>query len=297
MDYASSLPTSQLRDFIALLKPRVMSLVVFTGIAGLLLAPGAIHPFLAVVAIVCIALGSGAAGAINMWYECDIDSRMRRTENRPLPAGRLSPQAAIEFAVTIAFSSVFIMAVAINLLAAFFLLCAILFYVFVYTIWLKPITPQNIVIGGAAGAFPPLIGWTAVTNEVSLFPIILFLIIFMWTPPNLWALSLFRCDDYVKAGIPMLPAVKGKEETRRYILLYTLALIPVVFLPSLLGYSGIFYSISALILNLIFLWRAYVLYKRTDDTYAIAMFRFSIVYLFAIFFALIIDKLILTLLL
>jgi len=280
-----------IKDYISLLKPRVMSLVVFTGFVGLFLAPGSIHPFLAVIAIFCIALGSGAAGAINMWYERDIDAVMERTKSRPIPAGRMPPENALDFALVSAFASVFIMAFAVNLAAAGLLLTAILFYVFVYTIWLKPRTPQNIVIGGAAGAFPPMIGWAAVTSDITLMPILLFAIVFMWTPPHFWALSLYRCKDYAKAGIPMLPVVVGNKRTSIHMLLYTFLLAPVTLAPVMLGYCGLLYLVTALYLNARFIYCACQVVRRGDEKSARKMFGFSLLYLFALFVALIADHL------
>jgi len=281
---------ASVRDYFSLLKPRVMSLVVFTGFCGMILAPGHIHPFIAAIAVFCIALGSGAAGAINMWYESDIDALMQRTRNRPIPAGRMCPETAIEFACVMAFASVFIMAVAVNLLSAFFLLNAILFYVFIYTIWLKRITPQNIVIGGAAGAFPPLIGWAAVTNSISIDAVILFAIIFLWTPPHFWALALYKSDDYAKAGIPMLPVVKGNEVTRRQILLYSVILVTTTFLPYYTGMSGKIYLAGVTILDIILLKLVWQINKVYSEQLAKKLFGFSILYLFSIFSLAVIDK-------
>ncbi|MGH6618226.1 MAG: heme o synthase, partial [Alphaproteobacteria bacterium] len=217
-------PFGELGDYIALMKPRVMSLVVFTGLAGMLVAPGHLHWLLASVAVLCIAVGAGASGAINMWYDRDIDAVMERTRRRPLPLGRIAPEEALTFGVVLASGSVFLMGVAVNWTAAALLALTVLFYVFVYTIWLKRRTPQNIVIGGAAGAFPPMIGWAAVTGDVSLESFTLFALIFMWTPPHFWALSLYRCGDYAAAGVPMLPVVAGKTETKRQMLIYTILL-------------------------------------------------------------------------
>lgn len=282
----------QVGDYVRLLKPRVMTLVVFTGWIGLLLAPGNIHPVLAAIAVFCVALGSGAAGAINMWYERVSDARMERTKNRPLPAGRLSPESAIEFATICAFSSVFIMAVAINLAAAFMLSVAILFYVFVYTVWLKRRTPYNIVIGGAAGAFPPVIGWAAVTGEfASLEPWILCAIVFMWTPPHFWALSLYRCKDYASAGIPMLPVTHGKPHTKQQMLLYTIILAMTSCLPYVLGMSGVVYLAGVLWINSQFILHALKVLRceDNDDLPAKKMFRYSLFYLFVLFVLVIID--------
>ena len=280
----------RLSDYLALLKPRVMSLVVFTGFAGMAVAPGQLHPLLAAVAVLCIAVGAGAAGAINMWYERDIDALMERTRKRPIPAGRIAPDAALTFGVTLSLFSVMLMGVAVNWVAAALLALASGFYVFVYTVWLKRRTPQNIVIGGAAGAVPPMIGWAAVTGSVSLESFALFLIIFMWTPPHFWALALYREGDYAKAGVPMLPVVAGKAATRRQILIYTLLLVPLTFAPVVLGMAGIAYTAAATIMGLGFLVLAIqVLYERGERA-ALRMFRFSILYLFVLFAALIVGR-------
>ena len=241
--------SSRVRDYVDLLKPRVMSLVVFTGLVGVLIAPGHVHPFAAALAVLAIALGSGAAGAINMWYERDLDALMTRTANRPLPAGRVAPDDALGLGVLLSIFSVLLMAVATNYVAAALLAAAILFYVFIYTIWLKRRTPQNIVIGGAAGAFPPMIGWAAITGDVSAVGIALFLLIFLWTPPHFWALALYRSDDYRRAGVPMLPVVAGPRETKRQMLLYTLVLLPVALAPTLLGAVGWVYGAVALAMS------------------------------------------------
>jgi heme o synthase len=276
-------------DYLALLKPRVMSLVAFTGFAGLVVAPGSLHPLLAAVAVLCIAVGAGAAGAINMWYDRDIDALMRRTRKRPIPAGRLAPDEALAFGVTLSLFSVVVMGVAVNWTAAALLALASAFYVFVYTVWLKRRTPQNIVIGGAAGAFPPMIGWAAVTGGVSVEAMALFLIIFVWTPPHFWALALYRADDYAKAGVPMLPVVAGKAETRRQVLIYTSLLVPLSFAPLLLGMAGIAYGAAAAVMGARFLLLAVrVLHERGELT-ARRMFRFSILYLFVLFAAMIVE--------
>jgi protoheme IX farnesyltransferase len=282
--------SSRIGDYIALLKPRVMSLVVFTGFVGLVVAPGSLHPFLAAVAVLCIAVGAGAAGAINMWYDRDIDALMERTRKRPIPAGRVAPDEALAFGVTLSLFSVMLMGVAVNWTAAALLALASGFYVFVYTVWLKRRTPQNIVIGGAAGAFPPMIGWAAVTGAVSLESISLFLIIFMWTPPHFWALSLFRAGDYAKAGVPMLPVVAGKAETRRQILIYTLLLVPLSFAPLALGMAGIAYGATVALMGTRFLMLAVEVLRDRDEHAACRMFRFSILYLFALFAALIVER-------
>ena len=266
-----------------------MSLVVFTGFAGLVAAPGALHPLLAAVAVLCIAVGAGAAGAINMWYDRDIDAVMQRTRHRPIPAGRVAPEEALAFGVTLSLFSVMLMGIAVNWTAAALLALANGFYVFVYTIWLKRRTPHNIVIGGAAGAFPPMIGWAAVTGAVSVESIALFLIIFMWTPPHFWALALYREGDYAKAGVPMLPVVAGKEETRRQILIYTALLVPLSLAPVALGMAGVIYGTVAAAMGGTFLWLALRVRRARDDASARRMFGFSILYLFALFAALIAE--------
>src|SRR6202035_413111 len=243
-------------DYVQILKPRVMSLVVFTGFVGLVVAPGHLHPVLAAIAVLCIAVGAGASGAINMWYDRDIDAVMRRTAMRPLPAGRMMPGEALGFGVVLAGGSGAAMGLAVNWAAAALLALTIAFYVFVYTIWLKRRTPQNIVIGGAAGAFPPLVGWAAVTGDIGWGAIALFLLIFLWTPPHFWALSLYRSDDYRRAGVPMLPVVAGPRETKRQMLLYTLVLLPVALAPTLLGAVGWFYGAVALAMSLAFIGHA-----------------------------------------
>ena len=244
---------STVQDFIALLKPRVMSLVVFTGAIGMFLAPGSIHPFIGMIAIMCIALASGASGAINMWYDADIDAIMERTKKRPIPSGKVSADEALSFGVITALFSVLLMWMATNVMAAMLLAAAILFYVFIYTIYLKRRTAQNIVIGGAAGSFPPMIGWAAVTGTVSFESVILFLIIFVWTPAHFWALALYKSEDYKKANVPMLPVVSGEKTTKINILLYTLLTVVVTFLPIIYGFQGVIYGVVAVILNLFFI--------------------------------------------
>ena len=286
------------RDLVALTKPRVMSLVVFTGLCGLIAARSAIHPVIAFTAVLCIALGAGAAGALNQWYEADLDAKMKRTAGRPLPAGRLDRQTALHFGVGLSVFSVVLMGLAANWLAAAWLAISILFYVFVYTIWLKPRTAQNIVIGGAAGAFPPLIGWAAATGGTPLLPWLLFAIIFLWTPPHFWALSLFVRTDYAKAGVPMLPVVAGLQVTRRHILLYTLPMIAAALAPWALGLAGWIYGATAALLNLAFLVLAIsVARNRATEPAAMApekrLFGFSILYLFALFAAIVVDRMVL----
>ena len=278
-------------DYIALLKPRVMSLVVFTGFAGLVVAPGEIHPLIGAVAVLCIAVGAGASGAINMWYDRDIETVMNRTCGRPIPRGAVSPDAALSFGGVLAVLSVTMMGIGVNWTAAGLLAFTIFFYVVIYTMWLKRRTPQNIVIGGAAGAFPPMIGWAAVTGDISLASISLFLLIFMWTPPHFWALSLFREGDYAKAGVPMMPVVAGQRATKRQMLIYTLLLAPIALVPAWLGVAGPVYAATAVGLNIAFIGHAIaVLREEKSHRAAKAMFGFSLLYLFGHFAALILDR-------
>jgi len=288
-------------DWIALLKPRVLTLVVFTGAIGLIIAPVKMNPVLALTAILCITIAAGAAGAINMWYDRDIDALMRRTANRPIPAGRIAPDSALAYGVFLAVFSVILMALATNLVAAAILAISIGFYVFIYTMWLKRRTPQNIVIGGAAGAFPAVIGWAAATGSVSLLPILLFLIAFFWTPPHFWSLSLYASGDYERAGVPMLPVVRGACHTRWNIFAYTLILVASTLLPWALGYMGIIYGLTALGLGAAFIYYALrVLTDKQDssgksltkDAPAKAAFKYSILYLFILFGACAVDRLI-----
>ena len=292
LDDATACQTAEgnARDYIELLKPRVMSLVVFTGLVGLWLAPGTLHPVLALTAMLCIAAGAGASGAINMWYDADIDGRMARTRGRPIPAGRIEPGAALGFGVTIAIGAVVLMGLAVNLMAAGLLALTVAFYVFVYTLWLKRRTPQNIVIGGAAGALPPVIGWAAVTGEVTLAPLLLFAIIFTWTPPHFWALSLYRAEEYQAAGVPMLPVVAGLAETRKQILIYTLVLVPISLSPWFMGYAGAVYGAGAALLGGLFTMFAVRLWRQSSERLARRTFAFSILYLFLIFALLLIDR-------
>ncbi len=277
-------------DFVALLKPRVMSLVAFTGLAGLVAAPGSAHPVVAAVAVLCIAVAAGASGAINMWHERDIDALMERTRDRPLPAGRMRAETALAFGVLLAGGSLMVMALGVNWTAAALLALAIFFYVFVYTIWLKRRTPQNIVIGGAAGAFPPMIGWAAVTGGVDLGGVALFALIFMWTPPHFWALSLYRRGDYENAGVPMLPVVAGARETRRQILLYTALLVPVSVTPWLAGAASAAWAAFAGAAGLVFLALALDLARTGSERSARRMFAFSILHLALLFGGLIVDS-------
>ena len=279
-------------DYIELMKPRVMSLVVFTALVGLVVAPGHVHPVIAVTALICIAVGAGAAGALNMWFDADIDARMGRTAARPIPAGRLLPGEALAFGLTLAGFSIVVLGLLVNVLAAALLALTIGFYVVVYTMWLKRSTPQNIVIGGAAGALPPLIGWTAVTGSIAIEPVVLFLIIFFWTPPHFWALSLYRAEDYARAGVPMLPVVAGARETRRQILLYTLVLSPLGLAPWILGYAGPAYGVVAAATGAIMIALAFRIRAETKGHAAAKqMFAFSILYLFLLFAMLLADRL------
>ena len=278
-------------DYIELMKPRVMSLVVFTAFVGLVLAPVHMHPVIAFTALLCIAVGAGAAGALNMWYDADIDARMARTAGRPIPAGRLARGEALAFGLTLAGFSVVVLGLLVNVLAAILLAVTIGFYVGIYTVWLKRLTPQNIVIGGAAGALPPVIGWTAATGGIAIEPFVLFLIVFLWTPPHFWALSLYRADDYARAGVPMLPVVAGAAETRRQILYYTVVLAPVAVAPWLLGYAGALYGVAAVLAGAALIGLA-VRVRGEAHGHAASkqMFGFSILYLFLLFAILLVDR-------
>jgi len=292
---ASPIPADW-RDFFALTKPRVMSLVIFTGLCGLLAAPERIHPVLAFTAILCIAVGAGGAAALNQWWEADLDAGMKRTAARPLPQGRMNRTDARDFGIAICAGSVLLMGLAIGWLAAAILAVSIIYYAVVYTIWLKPRTPQNIVIGGGAGAFPPLIGWVAATGHITLMPVLLFAIIFFWTPPHFWALALFVQSDYAKVGIPMMPVVAGEKSTRRQILIYAVLLLPLSVLPWWIGGAGRIYGISAVVLSLGFLALSVRVGLRTrsgpDDTMKPEkqLFGYSVIYLFALFGALVADR-------
>ena len=278
-------------DYVELMKPRVMSLVVFTAFVGLVLAPVPMHPVMAFTALLCITVGAGAAGVLNMWYDADIDARMARTAGRPIPRGRVTPGEAAGFGFTLAMFSVVSLGLFVNVLAAAMLAFTIFFYVVIYTIWLKRSTPQNIVIGGAAGALPPVIGWAAATGGVAVEPLVLFLIVFLWTPPHFWALSLYRADDYARAGIPMLPVVAGAAETRRQILRYTLVLAPVGVAPWLLGYVGAVYGITAVLAGSAMIALAIRVRGETRGHIASKqMFGFSILYLFLLFAMLLVDR-------
>jgi protoheme IX farnesyltransferase len=286
---------AEVGDYLALMKPRVMSLVVFTAFVGYAVAPGQVHPVIGFAALLCIAVGAGAAGALNMWYDADIDARMTRTASRPIPAGRVTPGEALAFGTTLAAFSVALLGLLVNAVAAGLLAFTILFYVGVYTMWLKRATPQNIVIGGAAGAFPPMIGWAAATGGLGVEPILLFLIIFFWTPPHFWALSLYRAEDYRRAGVPMLPVVYGGRETRRQILLYTVILAPLGLSPWVLGYAGASYGIVAVVSGAVMLGLALQVGREKPEAgnrAARKLFGFSILYLFLLFAALLVDRLV-----
>jgi heme o synthase len=286
---------SSVGDFIQLMKPRVMSLVVFSALTGMVVAPGSIHPVLAIIALLAITIGAGASGALNMWYDADIDARMARTAARPIPRGRLTRDEALSFGTVLAVFSILTLGVLVNWTAGILLAVTIGFYLFVYTMWLKRRTPQNIVIGGAAGAFPPMIGWAAVTGSVSIESVLLFLIIFVWTPPHFWAVALYRCRDYERVGVPMLPVVAGPAETRRQIWLYSLALVVLALLPSFIGMAGVAYLIAAVGLGAMFLYLAWRVRKITEgreaDAAARHLFGFSILYLFLLFAVMLVEHL------
>jgi|TARA_R100000501_G_scaffold4652_1_gene9928 protoheme IX farnesyltransferase len=285
------------RDYLALTKPRVMLLVVYTALCGLIAAPVTVHPIIGFTAILCIAVAGGAAGAFNQWYEADVDARMKRTATRPLPSGTLTKQSAFGFAMVLAVSSVSLMALVVNIVAAAILLASILFYVLIYTVWLKRRTPQNIVIGGAAGAFPPMIGWAAATGDVTIMPLLMFGIIFLWTPPHFWALALFIESDYEKAGVPMLPVTHGLRETRKQQFIYTPLLVAASLAPWALGLADVLYGVAAAALGLIFAILSLQVYlNRTEEPTEMKpekrLFAFSIVYLFALFGVLAADRVI-----
>jgi heme o synthase len=296
---ASTLPASggqgDVRDFVELLKPRVMSLVVFSGLVGLVAAPGTIHPWLGLVAIICIAVGAGASGALNMWYDADIDAKMKRTAKRPVPAGVITPQEALGFGLTLAIASVLALGLLVNVFAAVFLAFTIFFYVVVYTMWLKRWTPQNIVIGGAAGAFPPAVAWAAAAGSLDWGALALFLIIFMWTPPHFWALALFRQGDYAEAGVPMLPNVAGRSATKWQVLVYSVLILPTVLLPLATGIAGTLYAGGAVLLSLRFVHLAWVLYRTAENTpaedkAAKKLFGWSISWLFALLGLMLVEQ-------
>ena len=285
--------SSTVSSFFQLMKPRVMSLVIFTGFVGMYLAPGDLHPVLSVISLIAIAAGAGASGAINQWYDRDIDAVMQRTRRRPIPSGELEPSEALAFGVTISAISVLILSLSANFLAGGLLAFTIIFYGLIYTVWLKRSTAQNIVIGGAAGAFPPVIGWAAVTASISFESIIMFSLIFFWTPPHFWALALVNNQDYKKVKIPMLPVVAGGNETRRQIFIYSIIMVGVSLLPNFIGMSKILYGSVAGISGSIFLMLAFQLLRKPDDSQAMRLFKYSIAYLFILFLALIFDRAIL----
>ena len=281
---------AEVGDYLALLKPRVMSLVIFTALTGMVLAPTPMHPLMAFIALLCIAVGAGASGALNMWYDADIDARMKRTSARPVPAGRIQPGEALGFGLLLAGFSVVMLALLVNLVAGAMLAFTIFFYAVVYTMWLKRSTPQNIVIGGAAGAFPPMIGWAAATGTVSMESVLMFLIIFFWTPPHFWALAIFSADDYARAGVPMLPVVSGARETRKQILIYTLILVPLGMSPWLFGFAGLTYGVVSAVAGAAILALAARMLTDTSNRAAKQLFGFSILYLFLLFAFLMIDR-------
>jgi protoheme IX farnesyltransferase len=293
MELAPRISEADVADYVALLKPRVMALVVFTALVGLLIAPVHVHPVLAFTSILCIAVGAGASGALNMWYESDIDALMSRTANRPIPRGRVTPPEALTFGMTLAFFSVMTLGILVNWVAGALLAFTIFFYVVIYTMALKRWTAQNIVIGGAAGALPPVVAWAAATGSLSVEPLLLFLIIFFWTPPHFWALALFRCEDYARAGVPMLPVTAGPDATRLQILLYSIVLVAVAFAPWPLGYFDAVYGVTSLALGGGMLMLAANVYCRREGREASRatrrLFAFSIVYLFALFATLLIE--------
>jgi heme o synthase len=293
IDLNPRISEAEVSDYIALLKPRVMSLVVFTALVGLVIAPVHVHPILAFTAILCIAVGAGASGALNMAYESDIDALMTRTANRPIPRGRITPGEAAAFGITLAFFSVMTLGILVNWVAGALLAFTIFFYAVVYTIWLKRWTAQHIVVGGAAGALPPVVAWAAATGSLSVEPLLLFLIIFFWTPPHFWALALFRSDDYARAGVPMLPVVAGPDATRLQILLYTIALVAVALSPWPLGYFDAVYGVTSLVLGAGMLWLSIDVYRYREGVEASRatrrLFAFSIFYLFALFAVLLLE--------
>lgn len=289
------LSNAEPRDFWALLKPRVMSLVIFTALVGMVLAPQKLHWALAALSLLCIAVGAGASGALNMWYDADIDAIMLRTQSRPIPSGRVTKGEAFGFGVVLSIASVLILGLVSNWLAAFILAFTIFFYAVVYTMWLKRSTPQNIVIGGAAGAFPPVVAWAAMANEITLPPIILFLIIFFWTPPHFWALALVKNEDYKRANIPMLPVVAGEDNTRLQILLYSLIVVPLAIAPYFLHFAGLIYLGVSSLTGFIFLWLSIEIYRKREGEVArkaaYRQFGYSIFYLFILFAALLFERL------
>jgi protoheme IX farnesyltransferase len=293
---APRISEAEVGDFIALLKPRVMSLVIFTALVGIVLTPGHVHPVIALTSLICIAVGAGASGALNMWYDRDIDALMSRTVSRPIPQGRVSPEEALAFGMVLTFFSVVTLGILVNWYAAALLAFTIFFYVVVYTMWLKRWTVQNIVIGGAAGALPPVVGWVAATGSLSVEPLLLFLIIFLWTPPHFWALALYRSDDYARAGVPMLPVVAGPDATRLQILLYTILLTVVAIAAWPLGYFGPGYGAVSIVAGAGLLWLAIDIYRQREGAAALRaarrMFGYSILYLFALFATLLIEAMV-----
>lgn len=291
----------QVNDYIELLKPRVMSLVIFTSLVGMVLAPGSFHPVLAMGSLLCIAIGAGASASLNMWWDRDIDAIMKRTENRPVPSGRVSGNGALAFGLGLSLASVSLLGLISNFTAAALLAFTIFFYAVIYTMWLKRSTTQNIVIGGAAGAFPPMVGWAASTGSVTIEPVVLFMIIFLWTPPHFWALALFRNTDYVRANVPMMPVVYGEAKTRLQIFIYTLILAPVALSPVYFGFGHTIYLIIAMIVNTLFIYHGWLVYRRVqatslNDGYADEkrLFYISLVYLFALFAALLVEQILLS---
>ena len=293
-EFAAAGAGGDVADYFALMKPRVMFLVVFTALVGLVAAPGSMHPVLAIAALVCIAAGAGAAGALNMWFDADIDRVMARTASRPIPSGTVSPDEARDFGAVLAVGSVICLGLMANWLAAALLAATIAFYVFVYTMWLKRTTPQNIVIGGAAGAVPPMIGWAAATGTVSLESFVLFLIIFMWTPPHFWALALLRTKDYARAGVPMLPVTHGADATRTNILVYSILLAPLGMMPAIIGMGGLLYTAAASVLGSLFVVMALDCYRKREgeeaDRAAKHLFAYSVLYLFLLFAVLLVEQ-------
>jgi protoheme IX farnesyltransferase len=296
IEFAPRISEAEVGDFIALLKPRVMSLVIFTALVGIVLAPGHVHPVIALTSLICIAAGAGASGALNMWYDRDIDALMSRTANRPIPRGRVSPEEALAFGMVLAFFSVVTLGILVNWYAAALLAFTIFFYVVIYTMWLKRSTAQNIVIGGAAGALPPVVGWVAATGSLSVAPVLLFLIIFLWTPPHFWALALCRTDDYARARVPMLPVVAGAAATRLQILLYATLLVAVAVAAWPLGYFGPGYGLVSIISGAGLLWLAVNVYREREGVAAVRaarrLFGFSILYLFVLFATLLIEAMV-----
>jgi len=299
LDDSSTIPAmaggARVEDYLALLKPRVMSLVVFTALVGMLVAPGGINPIIGLIAIACIAIGAGASGALNMWYDADIDAVMSRTRNRPIPAGRITGEEALAFGLVLSAFSVVLLGLATNWVAGAFLAFTIFFYAVIYTMWLKRATPQNIVIGGAAGAFPPMVGWAAITGTLSWESFALFLIIFLWTPPHFWALALYKQGDYGAAGIPMMPNVAGEASTKRQIFAYSVILALASLLPVMLGFSGWIYACVAALTGLGFIYLAIRLWRQPSGAdmrrAARALFTFSLSYLFVLFLGLLTDHL------